>query len=606
MQRLEEPAQEKKPDPLAQFIDHAFKSKPSRRSLIGAALFGGLGILASETRHAYASHFSVTDVDDDQIQSPQFSSGEFYEVEDIAEGSVVAPAAGFARIFRDSADQILKRKNPDDSIVSLESQGITDHGGLSGLADDDHTQYLLISGARAMSGDLDFGGNRAVEISQIRGVQDIDIFILTKGTGSIEAYTRSAGDAGNIKRVEVTSELAIASWIWQNSTHVGLVLGGDMNAAGLEIDNLQQIRGFQGTNQKIYMPADGRIAVYTENGSGGSAERFRYNSGSGQGSAGFLLNEFIKFNIDTFGASTDTYLGRSGANDDLILNAPSGGAVKMQLGASPRYVFSLTEASFNEPILSVNHADPPATANASFTFAKDVAGSSELFGFDEAGNAVQLTSHNFTLFTPDPSLPYPWGFYARNEFLGKEIGINIAQAVKDLGAITGKNYEVVKSFPKRSWSDSQASIKEKIDSKNRENARYDLIREEMKKELEVTKDEAIEQEQIEEREGLTTPIYDPETNEIIGEEPIMIPTGGYILNELTGELEPELIQDSIVLRTVTHHKIKDGYRLNRGLRKFYRNKTLAEAEIAVPSLRITYEKYTVKPPPTWLSDRGVN
>ena len=32
--------------------------------------------------------------------------------------------------------------------------GVSDHGGLSGLADDDHTQYLLVSGTRAMTGPL--------------------------------------------------------------------------------------------------------------------------------------------------------------------------------------------------------------------------------------------------------------------------------------------------------------------------------------------------------------------------------------------------------------------------------------------------------------------
>ena len=38
--------------------------------------------------------------------------------------------------------------------------GTLDHGAaLTGLADDDHTQYLLATGTRAMTGDLDMGGN---------------------------------------------------------------------------------------------------------------------------------------------------------------------------------------------------------------------------------------------------------------------------------------------------------------------------------------------------------------------------------------------------------------------------------------------------------------
>ena len=39
------------------------------------------------------------------------------------------------------------------------SEVITDHGALEGLNDDDHVQYLLINGSRAMTGDLSLGGD---------------------------------------------------------------------------------------------------------------------------------------------------------------------------------------------------------------------------------------------------------------------------------------------------------------------------------------------------------------------------------------------------------------------------------------------------------------
>ncbi|HEY8561391.1 MAG TPA: hypothetical protein VIL74_13525 [Pyrinomonadaceae bacterium] len=43
--------------------------------------------------------------------------------------------------------------------------GVTDHGNLSGLGDDDHPQYLLIDGARAMSGNLNLGGGQITNLS---------------------------------------------------------------------------------------------------------------------------------------------------------------------------------------------------------------------------------------------------------------------------------------------------------------------------------------------------------------------------------------------------------------------------------------------------------
>jgi len=39
------------------------------------------------------------------------------------------------------------------------SGGTSDHGGLTGLGDDDHTQYILVDGTRAMTGDLNMDGN---------------------------------------------------------------------------------------------------------------------------------------------------------------------------------------------------------------------------------------------------------------------------------------------------------------------------------------------------------------------------------------------------------------------------------------------------------------
>lgn len=45
-----------------------------------------------------------------------------------------------------------------------------DHGALVGLGDDDHTQYLLVSGARAMTGDLDMGANNVTNVGTVDGV----------------------------------------------------------------------------------------------------------------------------------------------------------------------------------------------------------------------------------------------------------------------------------------------------------------------------------------------------------------------------------------------------------------------------------------------------
>src|SRR5690606_30706776 len=40
----------------------------------------------------------------------------------------------------------------------LGGSGVTDHGALTGLSDDDHTQYLLADGSRTLSGNLTITG----------------------------------------------------------------------------------------------------------------------------------------------------------------------------------------------------------------------------------------------------------------------------------------------------------------------------------------------------------------------------------------------------------------------------------------------------------------
>jgi hypothetical protein len=50
------------------------------------------------------------------------------------------------------------------------SSGTNDHGDLLGLADDDHTQYLLASGVRALVGNLDLGNNNIVNAKLINNI----------------------------------------------------------------------------------------------------------------------------------------------------------------------------------------------------------------------------------------------------------------------------------------------------------------------------------------------------------------------------------------------------------------------------------------------------
>lgn len=87
--------------------------------------------------------------------------------------------------------------------------GVTSHSALSDLTNDDHTQYILASGSRAFSGNLDMGGNQITNVGNVDGV-DISAHAsrhlpngadaLTTGTPSSIGTANSTGTANALAR----------------------------------------------------------------------------------------------------------------------------------------------------------------------------------------------------------------------------------------------------------------------------------------------------------------------------------------------------------------------------------------------------------------------
>jgi len=71
-----------------------------------------------------------------------------------------------------------------------------DHGNLDGLADDDHTQYLLEDGTRAMSGNLDMGANEITNVGNVDGV-DVSDHSARHDVGGTDALTTTQGDVAS-------------------------------------------------------------------------------------------------------------------------------------------------------------------------------------------------------------------------------------------------------------------------------------------------------------------------------------------------------------------------------------------------------------------------
>jgi hypothetical protein len=96
-----------------------------------------------------------------------------------------------------------------------------DHGSLLGLLDDDHTQYLLVDGSRAMSGSLDMGANSITNVNLVDGVDvsDHNARHVSGGLDQIDGdvldityvptnYTRDLSPPEVTALVELTAHLA--------------------------------------------------------------------------------------------------------------------------------------------------------------------------------------------------------------------------------------------------------------------------------------------------------------------------------------------------------------------------------------------------------------
>lgn len=77
-----------------------------------------------------------------------------YETSDFINTSAGAGDAG-KPIVLDAAGHI------DASMIN---DGDIDHGSIGGLGDDDHTQYILVAGTRAFTGDQSMGGNQLTSV----------------------------------------------------------------------------------------------------------------------------------------------------------------------------------------------------------------------------------------------------------------------------------------------------------------------------------------------------------------------------------------------------------------------------------------------------------
>ncbi|QLG30186.1 DUF2793 domain-containing protein (plasmid) [Halorarum halophilum] len=108
------------------------------------------------------------------------------------------PNEGWA-VFVEDVDMLLVF-----NATSWVSFGSTlDHGALQGLGDDDHTQYLLASGARSMAGSLNMGSNAITNVSTVDGVD------VSAHAGNASAHHAKYTDTEAVAAVNAETTLSV-------------------------------------------------------------------------------------------------------------------------------------------------------------------------------------------------------------------------------------------------------------------------------------------------------------------------------------------------------------------------------------------------------------
>jgi hypothetical protein len=171
--------------------------------------------------------FLYVDANGDYIES----TGAYETSDFISSGGGISSSAGLPVVL--DSNGLL-----DSSFIN---ESAIDHGNLSGLLDDDHTQYILVDGTRAFTGDVDAGSNNVINVADSlssshavnRGELDAEIAALN--IDSVEYTAGSTIAAGDAVFVSGNDEASTYSTITNAEYVVGLALSGVSSGGTVEV-----------------------------------------------------------------------------------------------------------------------------------------------------------------------------------------------------------------------------------------------------------------------------------------------------------------------------------------------------------------------------------
>lgn len=161
-----------------------------------------------------------------------------------------------------------------------------DHGSLSGLSDDDHTQYLLVNGNRAMTGNLSMSANNVY--------LDSGILRISNGTGLSGSIGFTTG-ANNFIQRQLYSGSDYTLLSDQDYMHTWAILGAEKahlsTADGLKMYTKIDMNGQSIIRANIAGIEGTSFILDQDNIGAGVSSSLRFNRGSTDGDAAIWWDE---------------------------------------------------------------------------------------------------------------------------------------------------------------------------------------------------------------------------------------------------------------------------------------------------------------------------
>jgi|GEM_PF-5908909 len=210
------------------------------------------------------------------------------------------PAVGDSIPFIDTSDTNKSKKTIASNLLNL-----TDHGAIQGLGDDDHSQYILVAGTRAFSGDQSMGSNKITNVATP----------ITNNDAANKAYVDNLINGIRWKasvRVATTAGGTLATSFENTDTVDGIVLAtGDRilikdQATGSEngIYTVNATGAPTRSDDLATSDSAANISIFVEEGTANADKAFNCTNNSGSDVVGTDALVFVQFGA---GGGGDTH-----------------------------------------------------------------------------------------------------------------------------------------------------------------------------------------------------------------------------------------------------------------------------------------------------------